>query len=52
MQEEGLVVKTEFKLSREETEAIVRNLEKNWIPLDDQHIIFKVIRRLERELKE
>lgn len=39
-------------LSKEEAIAILKALRNNWIPLDDQHIIFNLIERIERELNE
>lgn len=38
-------------LTEEEAKAIVRVLRTNWIPLDDQRIIYDLISRIERELE-
>lgn len=44
--------KEEFKLTREEAEALVRVLMREWVPHDDQRIIFDIVRRLDEELNE
>ena len=38
-------------LTEEEAKAIVKTLKTNWIPLDDQKIIYNLINRIERELE-
>lgn len=45
-------MKSEFKLSREEAEALVRQLIREWVPHEDQRIIHSLVLRLERELSE
>lgn len=38
-------------LTEEEARAIVKALKANWIPLDDQRVIYNLINRIERELE-
>jgi hypothetical protein len=38
-------------LSEEEARAIIKTLKSNWIPLDDQKLIYNLINRIERELE-
>jgi len=45
-------MKTEFKITREEAEAIIRELMHAFVSRDDEKIIHDLIRRLERELSE
>lgn len=45
-------MKEVFSITREEAETVVRNLMKEWIPPDDQPVIYKLITRLLGELKE
>lgn len=41
----------QITLTEEEALAIVRALKSNWIPQDDQKIIYNLIHRIERELE-
>jgi len=37
-------------ISKEEAKGIAKALKSNWIPLDDQKLIYQLIDRIEREL--
>jgi hypothetical protein len=37
-------------ITKEEATVMVKTLKSNWIPLNDQKIIYGLIRRIEKEL--